>query len=422
MTMLRTILRYTLLAAGGLWLAPASAEVAELTVDHAVEQAVQRYPALAEQQARVQALEQDVILQTALPDPRLSLGLSNVPVESLSIREEPMTQLEIGLSQPLPYPGKRGLLEAQARETHEAGRQELAELRVQIAREVHEVWWQRYGVDRAREILGYNQELLRQLVGIAQTKYKVGQGLQQDVLLAQLEISKLIEREIMLKSEARALQFRLNRLMGRAPEEEIVLPGKTDAPLPAMPPVAELLAAAVAARPQLQAQQARLRAAETGVQLARRDYYPDFEVGASYGQRRGRDDMISLMFSMNLPLYTARKQDPLLAQRTREQLGERYRLEDTQAQIAARVRELVTRYEAARELVALLKNAILPQARQTVDSMLAGYQVGKVDFLNVTGAEITLFDYETQYWQTYSQARQTLAALQAEVGKELVYE
>ncbi|MEW5756325.1 MAG: TolC family protein [Pseudomonadota bacterium] len=422
MAMIRTFLRFLLSAVGGLWLSTGAAEVAELSVDQAVALALQHYPALSEQQVRVQALEQTVVQQTSLPDPRLSLGLTNVPVNSLSLSEEPMTMMEIGLSQPLPYPGKRGLLQGQARAMQEAGVQELSEARLQVASEVRQTWWARYGVDRAREILTYNQELLRQIVGIAQTKYKVGQGLQQDVLLAQLELSKLLERDLMLKREALALQYRLNRLIGQAPEAELWLPGKTDTVLPNLRPVAQLVEAAMAARPQLRAQQARVRASEKGVELARRDYYPDFEVGASYGQRSGYDDMVSVMFSMNLPIYTARKQDPMLAQRNSEVLGERYRLEDIQAQIAARVRELVARYDEARARVALLKTGILPQARQTVDSMLAGYQVGKVDFLALTGAEVTQFDYETQYWQTYSEAQQTLAALQAEVGEESIHE
>ncbi|WP_338070343.1 TolC family protein [Bathymodiolus platifrons methanotrophic gill symbiont] len=70
----------------------------------------------------------------------------------------------------------------------------------------------------------------------------------------------------------------------------------------------------------------------------------------------------------------------------------------------------------------LFKNGIIPQARQTVASMLAGYQVNKVDFLNLVRSQITLYNYETQYWKALSEANQALAQLTAVVGKEEIYE
>ena len=129
-----------------------------------------------------------------------------------------------------------------------------------------------------------------------------------------------------------------------------------------------------------------------------------------------------MQLSINLPLYSAQRQDPALSQRNSELKQQRYQLQNVQQQVESRIAATVARYQQLREQVGLLRDGILPQARQTVDSMQVGYQVDKVDFLNVARAQQTLYEYETQYWQILSQARQLLAQLQAETAEEQIYE
>jgi len=86
------------------------------------------------------------------------------------------------------------------------------------------------------------------------------------------------------------------------------------------------------------------------------------------------------------------------------------------------VQQAMTDYQRAGEQTQLFQQQIIPQARQTVDAMLAGYQVGKVDFLNLIRSQTTLYDYETQYWKALSVANQALARLVAAVGEEKIYE
>ncbi len=191
----------------------------------------------------------------------------------------------------------------------------------------------------------------------------------------------------------------------------------------------QLLQRAQVARPSLAAQRQRMGAARSQVDLAKKAYAPDFKIGALYGLRSGnnpdgssRADLGSIRFSMNLPLYTGSKQDRAVDQRNAEWMAQKYRLQDQRNEVASQVQQAMTDYRRAGEQVALFDQEIIPQARQTVDAMMAGYQVGKVDFLNLVRSQTTLYNYETQYWNALSAANQALARLVAAVGEENVYE
>ena len=81
-----------------------------------------------------------------------------------------------------------------------------------------------------------------------------------------------------------------------------------------------------------------------------------------------------------------------------------------------------TDYQRASDQVSLFIEGIIPQARQTVESMLAGYQVDQVDFLNLVRSQVTLLNYELQYWKSYTEVNQSIARIQAAVGEENIYE
>jgi outer membrane protein TolC len=103
-------------------------------------------------------------------------------------------------------------------------------------------------------------------------------------------------------------------------------------------------------------------------------------------------------------------------------LVERYALQNELNAAYAEISQASADYTQAREAYTLFGTGIIPQARQTVQSMLAGYQVNEVDFLNLVRSQITLFSYETQYWRSLSVANQALARLYAAVGGEIVHE
>ncbi|HED38863.1 MAG TPA: TolC family protein, partial [Chromatiales bacterium] len=391
-----------------------------LSMERAVAEALAANPSLAAIEARAKALAEIPDQAESLPDPNLSINALNLPLDSLSLSQEAMTQLQIGVTQALPYPGKLALRAQAASHEANAAVSELDEKRLQLVRDVKTVWWNLFYLDRALEVIARNQVLLAQFVNVAETRYTVGQGLQQDILLAQLELSKLSDSKIRVENRRENETIRLNLLRDRAAAEAILLPTSVDESLLSLKDIQTLQARAATGRPTLAAQEARLGAASRRIDLAKKGYAPDFKVGAVYGFRSGnnpdgssRTDVGSILFSMNLPIYTGSKQDRVVDQRNAEWLQKKYELHEQRNRVASQVQQAMTDYRRASEQTQLFQQEIIPQARQTVDAMLAGYQVGKVDFLNLVRAQTTLYDYETQYWKALSAANQAMARLVA---------
>jgi len=402
-----------------------------LTEKKAINLALENNPNLAQMQARYEAMQAIPSQVSSLPDPMLTLGALNFPTDTFDRNQEGMTQLQIGFSQSLPFPGKLNLKEEVAEFEAKAAYYDVAEMRLLLARNISNKWWQIFYLDRAIETVDKNQELLRQFIEVAKTKYTTGKGLQQDVLLSQLELSKLIDKKIQIVALRDNQIIRLNILMDIAPRTKVTLPVKMAVISKTILPEQKLFQLAKNSRPLLQKHKQLLFAAKSKLDLAERDYYPDFNVGVTYGDRTGdnppfvggeRADLFSIKFGIKVPLYAGTKQSQKVKQRVKEQFKSKYAYRDEINQVQADIASNLTDFNRSQQQLSLFKTGILPQARQTVESMLAGYQVSEVDFLNLVRSQVTLFNYELQYWQSFSQSNQALARLQASIGKEFIYE
>ncbi|MDO9168011.1 MAG: TolC family protein [Methylobacter sp.] len=399
-----------------------------LSLKSAIEQAVQDNPDLAQMQARAQAMAAIPSQMGALPDPEISLNAMSLPVDSFSTRQEDMTQLGAGISQAFPFPGKLALREQAAAFEAEAAIQSVVEVRWRLLSEVKTTWWLIFYLDRAIQIVDSNHALLQQFVKIARTKYEVGEGLQQDVLLAQLELSKLLDQQLQLQASRRNAAASLNALLDKPANEEIRLPDKVEAQLPSIKQETRLYQQAETFRAVLEGNRLGINAAQSRLDLAKKEVLPDFNLSAAYGARANtpdgdrRADLLSLGLSMNVPIFAAQKQAKAVDQRTSELMQEKYALQDQWNKVRAQISQGYNDYRRAKDQVVLFETGIVPQARQTVASMLAGYRVNKVDFLNLVRSQITLFEYETQYWKAFAEANQSLAQLSAAVGEEEIYE
>lgn len=397
-----------------------------LTADAAVAAALSDNPALAAMRARAAGLAEVPARAGALPDPRLQVGALNLPVDTFALDQEPMTQIQVGLSQMVPFPGKRPLMEAAAERDAAAAQAELAEARLALAGETAAAWWRLFETGRAIGIVRANRDLMGEFVVVARTKYEVGKGLQQDVLLAEVERSKLLDLALVLEGRREAQASALNALVGRPGGTPVRLPDEVDVALPDVASLTTLLDAGREGRPALAAAARRVEAADARLALAGKARRPDLMLSAAYGVRQGtnpgggeRPDFASVVVSLDLPLRPGTRQDREVAER-RHQVAERAgMLDDARNRVAADVARLRAEYVQARGRARLFSEGILPQARQTVASMLAGYQVNKVDFLNLIRAQVTLYGYELDYWRVVAQARAARARLEAAVGGPL---
>ncbi len=399
-----------------------------LTLQSALQIAEQSNPGLAYQQARQQAISQIASQVGSLPDPVISFNALNLPSNSFDPAQENMTQFQGGISQSLPFFGKLALREQAAIHQSEAASHDVTEQRNRLLREVKNSWWQLFYLQQAVKIIQINHQLLNQFVDIARTKYEVGEGLQQDVLLAQLELSTLMDKQMSLQAAVKTHSALLNSLLALPPNRVIKMPEQVDSQLPELLSEAQLFQLAQQHRALLAAQRTNIAQAESRIDLAKKDLLPDFNVGVFYGGRddtpegKSRADFVSFKLSMTVPLYAEQKQQKAIAQRNSEAMQQRYQLEQQWNQTRAEISSAYHDFQQNKQQSLLFTQGIIPQARQTVASMLSGYQVNKVDFLNLLRSQLTLYNYETRYWKVLSQAHQALARLTAAVGKDEIYE
>lgn len=401
---------------------------ATLTLDEAVALALSGNPGLAAMQARARALAEVPSQVGTLPDPTLSFGLLSVPTDTYSMSQEAMTQTQIGIGFTLPFPGKLGLREQVAELEAETASNDVEEKRLILVRSVRSTWWNLYFLDHALATVQRNRDLLREFVSVAETKYKTGLGMQSDVLLAQVELSKLLDTEIAVQASRRSQASALNALLGRDANIAITLPQQANETLPPAPDSASLIKLAETSRPLIVSRRNTLAAANERTQLAEKDIYPDLRLGASYGFRRDapngvpRADLASITLNLNLPLFAGSRQDKAVSQRRAEAQKEEYNLQDAKVQAGNEIEQAMAEYLAAREQASLYKTGIIPQASQTAAAMLAAYQVNKVDFLNLVRAQVNLYNDENQYWKTVSTGWQAWAKLESAVGTPLTTE
>ena len=351
----------------------------------------------------------------ALPDPVLSLGLRNRPLDFGT--DSPMTMNWIGLSQTFPWPGNQGF--GQQRQEHFAAAADLDadEMEAALVARVKEVYFRLAFMDRALDIMASTRELLRDFLQVTSAKYAVGRGLQQDILQAQVAIAQMTADITVVRANRVATSARLNSLLGRPATERI---GLLELPQPGSPPAAvdSLMATAARNRPAIQAARERALAAEAGYRAAKRDAYPDFTLAVGYGQRPEFEDLATIQVGISLPLWSGSKQQPRIREMQAFQSTEEARELDLHNETFARLSELRAAAERARELSELYRTSIIPQARAAVESALSAYRVGEVDYMTLLSNQTTVNRFETERVRLAAEYQGAVAGIEALTGSE----
>ncbi|WP_297324217.1 TolC family protein [Nitrosomonas sp.] len=388
-----------------------------------IAEALENNPEIQAAHQEREAAQHRIAPAEALDDPMLEAGVINAPLASSPFNREDMTMKMIGLSQRLPFPGKRGLRKEVASKDAEAIEQGYHET---VNRVVHNLKTAYFDLGLTLEMIKLvekNKQTLEHFLRIAEERYQVGQGSQADVLKAQTQVSRMLDRLLGLAREQPVFEAELIRALGRNAKGEIPLPMSLhiqEAPLM----LETLQQEALAQRPQLLALQSLIARSEKSVDLARKAYYPDFDVRLSYGQRDNmldgtrRDDMVSMTVAVNLPVWRGNKIQPRImeSEALRDQASSLYQAQTNE--IAARLRQQIAMAEQSLKSVKLYQTAILPQAKLTVESALAAYRVNRVDFLTLLDNQMTVFDYETNLITAMANYNKALAEIDWLVGKK----
>ena len=391
---------------------PATAQTPDtLSLDAALTIARNGNPALQSARLLADAAAERVAQRGAWEDPTLTLGLMNRPLDGFGTGE-PMTMNTVQLAQRIPWPGKLGNTADGAQLRADAEHLDADELGRQLLARVQSAYFRIAFIDRALVVMRETRDLLRNFLEVSGTRYAVGDGLQQDVLQAQVAVAQLTEDITVMEQDRIAAAARLNALLGRPAGTAV---GAVQLPRPgaALPDADTLIARAVGARPSLAAARLRTEAADAGYRAARRHLYPDLMVAVEYGQRPQYGDMMSIMVGFSLPLWAGSRQLPMRREYEALRLAEEQRTLDLVNETHARVIELRAAAERARTLSELYASAILPQARAAVESAFSAYQVGRVDYMTLVQNQMTVNRYEIETWRLAAEYRQVLAELEA---------
>lgn len=390
------------------------------SLKEAIAVALENDPWLAGSRFRQEAMVAESVAAGQLPDPVLSVGLANMPVDSLDFGREPMTQFQVGLAQTFPRGESRPLKQQQLAELSAKQIYLRQDRRAKVAMTVAQLWLDAYRYGETIRLIRQDRPLFEQLVEISQARYTTtaGRVRQQDLVRAQLELTQLDDRLTKLEEARHVAKGQLSEwLPGTEPG---VFSVAGEMPVLALAyPVSdgETALAHLLEHPAIESLEQDIVASATGVDLARQSYKPEWGVRAGYGYRdedptgQDRSDFFSVSLTLDMPLFTAKRQDKEVkaaiartgAAKTEKQLmlrNLRSGLETGQARLQ--------RLDERRDLY---QQRLLRQTVEQTEAALAAYTNDMGDFAEVVRSRIAELNAKIDFLTLRVDRLKTIAQL-----------
>ncbi len=323
------------------------------------------------------------------------------------------------VTQPLPYPGKRDLRAAVADREADAEAQRLDAAKLNLVARVKEAYYRLAYTYAADDVLVRNRTLLDTLLRVSEGRYGVGRAAQQDVFKAQTELSVVELQLERVRQERASREAELNALTGSAPGTPVGRPDDL-ALVPFAPAVDALLSAAAANAPALKADTAMVASAQAALDVARREYQPDFAVTGGYYAMGSMPSMYMFRFDVNVPLQRERRA-AAVGERTSSLAQARSTVDTTRLDIQSRVQQEYHAATTALRLASLYRDTVLPQVRLALESSMASYQTGAVEFLSVLTNAGSALQYEMTYYDELAAFHASASRLEEMTGTPMVH-
>ncbi|NOT87755.1 MAG: TolC family protein [Lysobacter sp.] len=356
---------------------------APIAFDDAVRLAVEHAPALQARRLQTEAAREDAARAAALPDPRLTLGLTNVPVtgtDAFDLRADDMTMKQVGVMQEFPAWAKRQARRAVADRMIEQTQALTLVERLAVRQAAAQAWIALWTAQREIEALQAQREQSALAISIAKARLAGGTGTAADALAAQSAALELDNRIDAAEADVAAARATLARWLGIEPEELTIIGASPD--LTVLSVDESSLLTSVARQGPLLAWQSRESVAEAAVAAAVAETRPDWSVSAMYGQRERtsggmpRSDMLSIEFSIGLPLLTRNRQDRGVAARRAELDAVAAEHEDARRMQVEAVRRGLAEWHGLKRQIARKEQQALPLAHDRSQVALAAYRGG----------------------------------------------
>ena len=373
---------------------------ASLTVSEAEQLAIKNDYSTLAIRARSESMSELSVASGALPDPQLKLGFANLPTDTFNLGQEAMTQVVVGVRQMFPRGNTRALSSDRMTESAARSSAEAEDRRHKVLLAVREEYTRIYLHQERQQILRQSLLVFSDLADITRDYYATGRAHQQDVIQAQLEVSKVEERLVRIRQQEDEARERLAEWIGADAYRNF----EPHWPQLAQPAPKEQIIADLGDHPRILAWQHEISRSRKSEEIARQAYKPGFAVDLAYGGRGGRNpdgtdrsDMLSVFVTMDVPLFTKNRQDRVLASSIAETSASQYARDDIYRSMMASVNQSSSTLAHQQERIGLYEEHLLPQASFNAEAAFEDYQDAVDDLTTLMRARIGEYELKLSH-------------------------
>lgn len=394
-----------------------------VSLESLVSETLQNNPDIKAARARWGASTKRPSQEGSLPDPTIGVSWQNVTFDRITLDEDPDSMIRFPFAQELPFPGKLSLKEKIAKQKAEAEEQSYEAVVRKVIADLKLAYYDWSLTQRSLEITEKNKELAEKFLKISEAKYEVGLGIQQDVIRAQVEVSKFIEQLEILRQQNGVVEAKITSILNRPPVDTLGTPEELEKP--ALNLTAKELYELIDDNSPILKMRERIVESETeALKLAKKEYYPDFSVGVSPGimgmSDGGVQGVWEVGIGLKVPLYFWRKQRFGVQEAALELSAAKEEYSSDKQDLLFMVNDGYLAAKTSEKLTDLYREGIIPQSTLSLESAISGYQVGDIDFLTLLNNLTTLFNFEIEYYRQLAQYHKAIARLEEITGVELM--
>jgi len=372
-----------------------SNNVSALNLKTAEQLALTNDPMVKSYLASSRAFDNQSVADDTLPDPKFRLGMFNLPVDSFSTTQEPVTQLRLGVQQAFP---KGDTLEYKQQQSQWLSKSSLSRAddeNLKIIRDLREVYLNLYYETQAEKIINNSRALFKSLVNITEAHYAAGRVKQQDVLRADLELARLDDRvtnTLGKQDEYRAL---LSQWLGELAYQDIDEGFPVLADIPDTTDINSLLTK----HPAVRTESSKVKASRSMIAMAKQDYSPGVNAFVEYRKRFGenpdgsdRADMLAAMVTLDIPLFTGNRQDKQVSANIEKSNAAQFQLDNKLRVLKRMLEKDMAVYKRLGQREKLYSEELLASAKNNANASLSAYQSGVTEFTTLMRSRITELD------------------------------
>ncbi len=373
----------------------------DLELSWLIKTALERNPKIKSFKNLKEAQQFRIIPEKTLPDPAIGLNVKNIGLDKFSVGEEMMSGIGVSFYQIIPYPGKLKLKGEIATKRALRSEENLKAIKLSIIKEIKELYSKLFYYNKAIDILTNKKEILEKGLKLAQVKYAVGKGTQSEVFKAQVEISKIEEMLISMHQMIITIKANINSLLDLPPDQPIGVPKEIEF-YEFKIELNQLYEGALKNSPVLKEAELMIDENFNEVELAKKEFYPNFMIQAGKEFKGSFKDMYEIMVGVEIPIFYKKKQANFLSESIAKLSSSKNNYISMKNEVYFMLNENFIMAKTSENLIKLYKDRIIPQATLALESSLANYQVDKIDFLTLLSDINNLFSYKMDYFKELS--------------------